>query len=188
VIRNYLLIVLKDTSHPIHCILFNKKIRQKVFSNFPQEIPIFTIEVSHKNKIRHRSVVLKNCLLQSQNYHLELSPENLIQELQKGVLCPGLFLVFTVLSFINGLRCFGSFEQVEYLADFKQRWLKIDFLDKEIVNRANISSLTSGCCLDESGNAIYPIDLLLGFEWNFPEDITLGELMEPLLPRMGITI
>ena len=188
VIRNYLLIVLKNTEHPIHCMFFNKKIRQRVFSNFPPDTPIFTVKVNQKNKIRHQSVILKNGLLQSQNYHLELSMEKIIQELEKGILCPGLFLVFTTLSFLNGLKCFGSFEQVEYLANFRLRWLKIDFLDKDIVRQANISSFTSGRCLDESKNVVYPIDLLLGFEWNFPEDVTMGELIEPLLSRIGIRI
>jgi len=169
-------------------MLFDEKIRQEVFGNFPPETPIFSIEVSHKNKIRHQSVVLKNGLLQSQNYCLELSLEKIIQELEKGVLCPGLFLVFTILSFINGLSCFGSFEQVEYLANFRQRWLKSDFLEKEIVLYTNVSSLTSGRCIDEYANTVHPIDLLLGFEWEFPEDITFGKLMEPLLQRLGVTI
>ncbi|GIT06604.1 MAG: hypothetical protein CM1200mP30_02340 [Pseudomonadota bacterium] len=45
---------------------------------------------------------------------------------------PGLFvrdfsLGFTALSFINGFICFGSFEQVEYLAGFKQKWLNLIF-------------------------------------------------------------
>ena len=45
-----LLIVLKNTEHPIHCMFFNKKIRQRVFSNFPPDTPIFTVKVNQKNE------------------------------------------------------------------------------------------------------------------------------------------
>jgi len=95
-----------------------------------------------------------------------------------------LFLGFTALSFINGFICFGSFEQVEYLAGFKQKWLKLDLLDNEIVDMSNTCAFTSGRCVDESGEGIHPLDLLLGLERRFNENQTVGELMEPLLYRL----
>ena len=114
--------------------------------------------------------------------------EKIIHGLEKGLLCPGLFLVFTVLSFINGLTCFGSFEQVEYLAEFKRRWIKIGFLEQELVRTVNITALTSGRCVDENETVVHPLDLLLGLEWSFPENITVGELMKPLLGRLGVAV
>lgn len=188
VIRSYLLKVLKNSAHPIHCLFFNEKIRKHVFNIFSPKIPLFTVEVSLDNKIRHQSVFLGKGELKGQNYNLELSLENLLQELEKGILCPGLFLMFTSLSFLNGFNCFGSFEQVEYLSEFRERWLKTNLLDQDVVRLAKISSLTSGRCIDEFGNAVYPLDLLMGFEWNFPENINFGDLMTPLLPRMGVKI
>ena len=122
--------------------------------------------------------------LLSHNYKLKLTQDNLINEIKSGALCPGLFLGFTTLSFINGLICFGSFEQVEYLAGFKQKWLKLDLLDKEIVHKSNTSAFTSGRCVDESGEGIHPLDLLLGMEMSFNENQTVGELMEPLIYRI----
>jgi len=92
------------------------------------------------------------------------------------------------LSFINGLTCFGSFEQVEYLAEFKRRWLKLDLLEQEVVRTVNISALTSGRCVDEAQAVVHPLDLLLGLEWSFPENITVGELMKPLLGRLGAEV
>ena len=134
--------------------------------------------------MRQESVVLNGDELLSQNYKLRLTQENLINEIKSGALCPGLFLGFTTLSFINGLICFGSFEQVEYLAGFKQKWLKLDLLDKEIVHKSNTSAFTSGRCVDESGEGIHTLDLMLGMEMSFNENQTVGELMEPLIYRI----
>ena len=114
--------------------------------------------------------------------------KNILRDLEKGILCPSLFLVFTTLSFLNGLICFGSFEQVEYLADFKRRWLKNDLLDKEVVYSVNVSAFTSGLCLDEEERTISPLDLILGIDWDFNENITIGNLVKPLLSRMGVVI
>ena len=188
VIRNYLLKVLQNSTHPLHRLLFERKIRESVFAEFPAETPLFTVEVLHKNKIRQESLIIQDEMLKSQNYQLELSQQKIIHELETGRLCPGLFLVFTSLSFINGLTCFGSFEQVEYLAEFKRRWLKLDLLEKEAVRTVNISALTSGRYVDEAQAVVHPLDLLLGLECSFPENITVGELMKPLLGRLGAEV
>ena len=188
VIRNYLLKVLQNSTHPLHRLLFERKIRESVFAEFPAETPLFTVEVLHKNKIRQEALIIQDEMLKSQNYQLELSQQKIIHELETGRLCPGLFLVFTSLSFINGLTCFGSFEQVEYLAEFKRRWLKLDLLEKEAVRTVNISALTSGRYVDEAQAVVHPLDLLLGLECSFSENITVGELMKPLLGRLGAEV
>ena len=84
--------------------------------------------------------------------------------------------------------CFGSFNQVEYLSDFKSKWLKIDLLEKELVYSINISSFTSGLCLDDSYKTISPLDLILGFNWDFNSNIKMGDFIKPLFPRIGIKI
>ena len=122
--------------------------------------------------------------LQSKNYRLKLTPKNLKNEINCGTLCPGLFLGFTALSFVNGFVCFGSFEQVEYLAGFKQNWLNLDLLDNEIVHNSNTSAFTSGRCVDDSGEGIFPLDILFGLEIKFNENQTVQELLEPLLSRL----
>ena len=38
--------------------------------------------------------------------------------------------------------------------------------------------------MDESGEGIHPLDLLLGMEIKFDENQTIGELMKPLLSRL----
>ena len=188
VIRNYLLKVLQNSAHPIYKMLFNRKIRETVFAEFPAETPLFTVEVLYKNKIRQESVIIQGEVLKSQNYQFELTQENIIRELETGVLCPGLFIVFTSLSFINGLNCFGSFEQVEYLVEYRRKWLKLDFLEQEVVRTVNVDALTSGLCVDDFDAAVHPLDLVLGLEWSFAENKTVGELMEPLLPRLGVGV
>jgi hypothetical protein len=188
VIRTYLILVLKKSQHPLFRLLFEPTIRKTVLDEFSPETPLFTVEVHHKNKIRQETVVFKDDMLQSQNFQLEVSPEKIIKALESGTLCPGLFITFTTLCFINALICFGSFEQVEYLAEFRRKWLKLGFLEQEIVRAVNTSALTSGRCIEESGVAVNPLDLLLGFRWSFMENQTVGELMRPLLPRLGIEV
>ena len=184
VISNYLALVIANSNHPINRLFFDNAVRNSVFAVFASDTPLFTVDVNYKNKMRQESVVLNGDELHSQNYMLKLTQENLINEIKSGALCPGLFLGFTALSFLNGFICFGSFEQVEYLAGFKQKWLKLDLLENEIVQKSNTSAFTSGRCLDESGEGIHPLDLLLGMEMKFNENQTVGELMEPLLSRL----
>ena len=122
--------------------------------------------------------------LHGQNYRLKLTPENLINEIKSGALCPGLFIGFTAFSFVNGFVCFGSFEQVEYLAEFKKKWMALDLLDNEIVHNSNTSAFTSGRCVDDSGEGIFPLDMLFGLEIKLNENQTVQELLEPLLSRL----
>ena len=184
VISNYLELVISNSNHPIYQLFFNDAVRNSVFSVFPSDTPLFSVDVDYKNKMRQESVVLNRDELQSQNYRLKLTPENLINEIKSGTLCPGLLLGFTVLNLINGFVCFGSFEQVEYLAGFKQKWLKLDLLDNEIVQKSNTSAFTSGRCVDESGEGIHPLDLMFGVKMRLNENQTVGELMAPLLSRL----
>jgi hypothetical protein len=61
-------------------------------------------------------------------------------------------------------------------------------LEQEVVRTVNISALASGRCVDEAQAVVHPLDLLLGLEWSFPENITVGELMKPLLGRLGAEV
>ena len=184
VISNYLELVISNSNHPIYKLFFDKTVRNSVFTLFPSNTPLFTVNVKYKNKMRQESVVVNGNELHSQNYSLKLTQENLINEIKSGTLCPGLFIGFTALSFVNGFVCFGSFEQVEYLAVFKQKWLKLNLLDNEIVHKSNTSAFTSGRCVDESGEGIHPLDMLFGLEMRFNENRTVSELLGPLLSRL----
>ena len=43
-------------------------------------------------------------------------------------------------------------------------------------------------CLRLTVACVQALDLLLGFEWSFAENKTVGELMKPLLPRLGVVV
>jgi hypothetical protein len=68
VIRTYLILVLKNSQHPLFRFLFEPTIRKTVLDEFSPETPLFTVEVHHKNKIRQETVVFKDDMLQSQNF------------------------------------------------------------------------------------------------------------------------
>ena len=123
-------------------------------------------------------------MLKSRSSQSELSTESLTTGLKSGHLCPGMFLTFVVLSFINGIKCLGSFDQLEYLHSYQAKLQNIQWLDKTLVQNTDITGLTTGRCIDLEGQAIFPVDAILGTPWHFPETQLLGDWFQPLFPRL----
>ena len=188
VIRAYLLRVLAQSTHPVSRTLLEPGKREKVLDVFGIETPIFTIPLRTKNRERSVPVYIHGDRIVAQNYSIPLNAETLSAALENGTLCPGLFLTFTILSFINGLTCIGSFEQIEYLSRFQTQWLQLNLLDQDVVSKVNPRAFCCGRRVDVSGETVHPLDLLLGWSPEFPELKTLGDLLQPLLPRLGVSI
>ena len=72
---------------------------------------------------------------------------------------------------VDAPQATSTFEQIEYLAGFKEKWLKLDLLDNEIIHKSNTGSFTSGRCVDKAGEGIHPLDILLGQEIKFNENL-----------------
>ena len=100
--------------------------------------------------------------LEGQNYSMNIEVEKLVQMLQERTLCPGLFIGFSVLVYINGLNCLGSFEQVEYLARFKKIWQHFEFEGAVPQEQLETRRLSCGRMISKDGKPIYPLDLILG--------------------------
>lgn len=180
VISSYLQKVIGNPEHPMHRFFFDASLQKQILSVFGNDLPIFSICVQHKNKWKQEAVYLDGNMLKSRR----LSIESLIAGLKSGHLCPGVFLTFIVLSFINGIKCLGSFDQLEYLHSYQAKLQKLQWLDKNLVQNSDITGLSTGRCIDLERQAIFPIDAILGTPWEFPETQILGDWFQPLFPRL----
>jgi len=112
--------------------------------------------------------------------------ETLIRQLEEQALCPGIFLLFFILRFINGIRCLGSFSQVGYLESFRKRWKSTSpdwDLDLEPDYR---ESLTTGR-LVRDGKATWPLDLALEDQTLSIDsfaDVKMGEFWQPIVRQL----
>jgi hypothetical protein len=177
VITGYLLRVLPESSHPLHRLLFDQNVRERVAAALGEDLALFTVPASSGKRERMANVSARD--------DAQLAdPESVCRDLQNGRLCPGLLLTFGSLAFLNGFRCLGSFEQVEYLGRFQSRLIEAGWPGNEIVRQVDTAALTSGRCLDDSGEPVYPLDIVLGTTWRWRDDMTVGELFSPLLSRL----
>lgn len=192
IISQYLQSILEKTDHPVFQILFEPGLQPAITQAFGEALSFFMAPYPGKYSIDSARVKREKLLplrrTSNQLYHpqcqIPLTPEAIQDALKADRLCPGTFLTFMILSFLNGIKCLGSYGQVEYLEKYRQGWLQVGLLDESVVRTIPTNGLTSGRFLDAEGHPIFPLDVILGTPWEFPEKITLQELLDPLLPRL----
>ena len=167
-------------------MLLNAKHFQTILGSSEVETPLFSINSKHGNRIRMEPLFLRENRLEGQNYSIDLEEEKLMQMLQERTLCPGLFIGFSVLVYLNGLNCLGSFEQVEYLAKFKKIWQHFEFEGAVPQKQLQTRRLSCGRMISKDGKPVYPLDLILGKKAELEKPQTFSEWMEPLFPRLGL--
>lgn len=177
VIRNYLLEVLKNDSHIIYKILFNNEYRSKIENEFGDEAILFYGTYLSSKYESMEKLYIKNGTLHGQHHDIEITPENIIEKIESGSLCPGLFLVYLILTFINHIQCLGSFAQAEYLPRYGGGLLKTGIFDSDSIKNAPVNNLTTGMLADPDLHDITPLDILLGSKWNPDENMYFGELL-----------
>lgn len=187
VINRYLIKVLKsdDDKHPIAQLLLDKNIIKHVNTLF--ENPNFFLG-NYKGKKSFKVEGLKwngQYLTGDKRGNIPLTKSGFITLLEQNELCPGLLLLFFSLRFLNGIKCLGSFNQVEYLESFRQKLEKLP-LDGLFLQPDSNAALTSGR-LKINGNYLYPMDAVLkGKTINMEEisDIPMELFWEPILNQL----
>lgn len=182
VISRYLIQVLEDPTHVITRSLFDPQMRNSLLVAFENDLPLFMLPTVGKRE-RFASLTLRMVQDDTLPESMDWSPHVLIQKIQTERWCPGLFLMFTILSFLNGFKCLGSYGQVEYLEEFRQGWLQVDLLDEDVVRQVPSDGLTSGRFIDQNNDPLFPLDVIMGTHWHIPETVDLYHLMTPLLAR-----
>ncbi len=181
IIASYLQKVIGNSSHPLHRLFFSRSLQREISALFGHALPMFTVGTENRGRWRQENVYLEDGQLRGRSTRMEMSEDNLLAGLKSGHLCPGLFLTFVTLSFINGLKCLGSFDQVEYLREYQVKLGKIRWLDRSLVEEAATRGLTTGRCVDWSGKPLFSLDLVLGSEWEYRAGQTLGNWLQPVL-------
>ena len=186
VIRNYLIKVISRPQHPMTMVLLKPEKRSQALDFFGPETSFFSFNTNLGNRIRLKSVNFQENSLKETQGNFEMNEEKLLQMLKERTFCPTLFICFTVLVFLNGLNCMGSFEQVEYLKKFKINWNHLAFPGILPEHLQETKKLSCGRMISIEGNPIYPLDLILGTNPSFVEPPCLGRWLEPLFPRLGL--
>ena len=184
VITSYLQTKLFQPGHPISQLFFDTRFQARVLQEFGPDLSVFSAPYREKNREKIAALRIRNNCLESPWHRFELTPESLIDALKTRRLCPGIFLTFMILSFLNGFKCLGSFEQIEYLSGFQQKWVRTGLLDQETVRHVATNGLNAGRFIDDSGVPVYPLDIILGTPWNFPEEKCMQDLILPLIKRL----
>ncbi|MCP4296734.1 MAG: hypothetical protein GY786_14120 [Proteobacteria bacterium] len=120
VIKRYLLKVLLIKNHPITKLLFE---RGDLWSNFGYPA-LFLKNYRGKKSNKVDPLIWSSQGLSSGKTGIHsLEPEDIIVALEENRYCPAVFLLFFILRFLNGIKCLGSFNQIEYIESFRQNWL-----------------------------------------------------------------
>ena len=185
VIREYLLAVLPNPDHALHRMHFDMECRVRAERAFP-EVPWYTIPAEQQGRKRMEVLRCEQGELRGRTVTMPLTLAVVLEGLRAKTLSPALLPLYTALVPCNGLTCFGSFEQVEYLDKYRNGWAALELFDRERLATIRTAALTCGRCLDTSGTPVHPLDLLLDREIELAPFSTLLELIIPLLPRLGV--
>jgi hypothetical protein len=179
IVARYLQTALDDGGHPLHHLLFDAGTRERVFGALPP-MPLFTAARGPRGVFDPLGVAGDS--LQSPQGRYPLTPASILGALREGALCPGVYLVFASLALQNGFRCLGGVDQVEYLPLLRDAAASAGFLTPSAA--VSVDALTTGRTVDDRGEAIHPLDVLLGTPLPSLDGLTLHRFLTPQLPRL----
>ncbi|MEO7327850.1 MAG: hypothetical protein ABI193_04690 [Minicystis sp.] len=183
VVAAYLGEVLGDAGHPLTRALFTPALRDRMFAGLP-EMALFTTAEGSKEHPLFVPLRLQGEVLCGPRTQIPWQPSAIVEGIQSGALCPGVFLTFATMAFLGDFRCLGGVDQLEYLPLFREACLRGELLSPAEAEGCSLDGLTSGRCVDAAGEAVYPLDMLLGTRWRIPEEGTLLGYLAPQLPRL----
>lgn len=181
IISNYLQEVLADKDHFIYKMFFEQDMHAKIMRTWQTNTHFFYEVVSRESGETQTHAYIDSLVLKTKFGETPITPAGLIEKLKNTKLSPGIFLTFTVFSFLNGLTCLGGFKQVGYLTEYKKTWLESELLPHDIT-AVKTDALTTGMIIDASGHALTPIDVALGSEFNASPSMPMEELILPIAP------
>lgn len=179
--KEYLLLILQKDNHIVLDILFNPAVRSKIASSIETEAIFYKTFQDKNGKTRQESIFLRDDGYHANKTTINWTKQGIIDELQNGRLCPGLFLTYFIFKFINGVRCLGSFVAAEYLPVYKEKLLASGIMDNHLLKTVPTDNLTTGMLPNKELEQITAIDILLGSAWEPDENMLYGELLTTLM-------
>ncbi len=179
VVARYLTTALDDGSHPLHRVLFDATTRSVVLGALPP-MPLFTAARDPRGTFE--PLRADGDSLRGARGDQPLTPAVVLAGLREGWLCPGVYLVFAALALQNGFRCLGGVDQVEYLPRLRDAAASVGFATPSVAVAA--TALTTGRTVDDRGEAIHALDVVLGTPLPPLDGLTLHRMLIPQLPRL----
>ncbi len=183
VVAAYLQRVLPRPEHPVARLLFEPGARARALEALG-ELALFGADEPRKKGERWAPVNAEGERLVGAGLDLPLAPGPVVEALRLGRLAPGLLLTFAPLCGLSGFRCLGSFEQVEYLPRVKAALAAAGGFPAEALAAMDCDALATGRVVDRAGKPVWPLDLALGTPHRFPDEVSVGEWIAPLWPRL----
>ncbi|MBN9343914.1 MAG: hypothetical protein BGO76_00240 [Caedibacter sp. 38-128] len=180
IVSNYLQLIFEKDEHPITKFCFEGTNFER-FESLHGKIPLFSQsgieEKSFSQFFREGDILAKR------NGTISWNKSTIKNHLKNRELCPGLFLTFLSLTFINQFQCLGGFNQVKYLSKFRNVLSTIDLFKIYDIETIPTDSLIAGRMIDEEGREVYPLDIILGSEVNLNPSRSLGQFATSLILR-----
>jgi len=184
VVALYLQDVLPRPDHPLHRLMFDSELRCGLEAAIGERITWFYTAMGKDQRRYYNKVVADGDDLVGYGGQVPLVPEEVCLMLEMGLFCPGVLLTFAALAFVNGFKCLGSFEQVQYLEKYRKALSDLGWPKPGALDTVDTGALTSGRCVDEQGAAVFPLDVSLGLRWVPDKGQRVWDLVEPLIPRL----
>jgi hypothetical protein len=183
VIKRYLLKTIRLKDHPVSKLLFEG---ENICSYF--EFPALFLKNHRGKKSNKVDPLIRDVQgLRGRKTGLHsINPQDLWEALAKDHYCPAVFLLFFILRFLNGIKCLGSFKQVEYLEQFRRGWLKIGLDWNLNLEEDQGQSLTTGKLIKDSV-VQWPLDYYLSDKTIKLQDyaqVPMGEFWTPILAQL----
>ncbi len=170
VINNYLIKILEGKKeHPIVTLLFDEETTDR-FNRLFDQPSLFLGSYQSKKSMKIETLSWANSgTIGSKSSEQIYERESLAGVLREKKICPGIQLQFLVLRFINGIKCLGSFNQMEYLEEYRSKWNALNMPWGLKLEEDEGIALTTGRMIRE-GKAMWPLDMV----WN-QEKIDVSE-------------
>jgi len=187
VVTHYLVEVLRSRpDHPCCELLSDSRTAGNIRQSF-REPPLFLGNYRGKKSSKVEGLSWAGNGLKSPRQGFQaLDRGELVGRLRSFELCPAIFLLFFILRFINGIRCLGSFSQIEYLETYRRTWESVSPGWGRHLAPDSERSLTTGRLI-QNGQAVWPLDLAMTGERLSVDafaDMEMGTFWEPILRQL----
>ncbi|MCP4750325.1 MAG: hypothetical protein GY866_05505 [Proteobacteria bacterium] len=187
VIQRYLVKVLSGTeSHPVNRLLFSSPESETILKAFDQPSMFLGSYQGKKSNKVDRLFWRENGLFSAKTGFRNYTRQELLKAVDNERLCPGLFLVFFILRFINGIRCLGSFNQIEYLEDYRVKWQELN-LNWGLDLKPDYGRMLTTGRLIVDGRPQWPLDMAIKEQYLNVDDFSglkMRQLWEPIVNQL----
>jgi hypothetical protein len=177
---DYLQLIFQNENHIITRLCFDGDYLDNLESLLGK-LPLFS--QSGLSKKPFSQYFRKDSFISNNSERIKWDSLTISNQLNAGNLCPGLFLIFLSIAFINHFQCFGGFNQVEYLNKFSCALSMMDLFQQCDIKSVPTNALVTGRMTDKTGSDVHPLDVISGTAANFDPSRSVGQFATSLVMR-----